>query len=60
MSNQEEVRRAAREDCARELKKHSEMTNKPMTYDTAYRTICERADVQDKRRDWGEHKKRKS
>jgi hypothetical protein len=60
MSDREDARRAAREDCARELKKHSEMTGKPMSYETAHRTICERADVQDKRRDWGEHKKGKS
>ena len=57
MSDREDARHFAREDCARELKKHKEMHGHDASYDKCYREISERADVQDKRRDWNEHRK---
>lgn len=52
MSEQEQRRREAREDCTRELIKHEHKHGKYISQEQAQRVVNERADMIDKKKDW--------
>jgi hypothetical protein len=56
MSEQEEQRKQARDLCTRNLVENERKLGKDVSEDTCRRYVNKRADVQDKRKDFGEIK----
>lgn len=52
MSDQERARKNAREDGAKHLYEHEKRLGKDPSYESCQRHVNERADIQDKRKDW--------
>lgn len=52
MSEQDEARRNAREDCIKQVIEQDRRHNKETSYEQAQKYVNDLADKQDKRKDW--------